>query len=146
MLQKERTQVISEAVLGLSRATLPHYAAGDAEQNTQRLAKLYDLTEECVRARTLVPIVSYARSLAGDRHKDGFGFQEVHTAINALEEAIWRTITAKLDPVHYPEAFGLVSTVLGAGKQALAIEWISLASESRHVQSLDLSALFRGAP
>ena len=144
LLQKSRAAVIAEALQGLSRATLPHYSASDAEKNKERLAKLYDLTLDCVRMRTLVPIVAYSQGVARDRHRDGYGLQEVHTAFNALEEVIWRTITAELPPLQYPEAFGLVSTVLGAGKQALAIEWVSLASDSQQVQSLDLSALFKG--
>jgi hypothetical protein len=36
-----------------------------------------------------------------------------------------------------------MSTVLGAGKDALARTYVSLAGH-RHVTSLDLSALFRG--
>jgi hypothetical protein len=144
LLRNARTEIIADALQGLSRATLPHYSASAAEQNEQRLGKLYDLTQECVRTRTLVPIVAYAQGVARDRHRDGFGLQEVHTAFNALEEVIWRTITVELPPLQYPEAFGLVSTVLGAGKQALAIEWVSLAGDNRQVRSLDLTALFEG--
>lgn len=142
LLAQSRTSIIADALRGLSRATLPHYTASDAEQNRERLTKLFDLTRECVDARTLVPIVEYARGVARDRYGDGFAFQEVHTAFNALEEVLWRRITAELQPPQYPEAFGLVSTVLGAGKQALALEWISLAGHNKAMQSLDLSALF----
>jgi hypothetical protein len=42
------------------------------------------------------------------------------------------------------EAAGLVGTILGAGKDALARAWVSLAT-SQHVPSLDLTALFDGA-
>jgi hypothetical protein len=38
---------------------------------------------------------------------------------------------------------GLLSTVLGAGKDSLAREYVSLASR-QHVTSLDLSTLFEG--
>ena len=41
------------------------------------------------------------------------------------------------------EAIGLLSTVLGFGKDAVARTYVSRASK-RHVTSLDLSALFRG--
>jgi hypothetical protein len=40
------------------------------------------------------------------------------------------------------EAAGLLTTVLGAGKDALARTYVSLASE-QHVPSLDLGALFQ---
>ena len=144
LLKQSRTAIVADALSGLSRATLPHYTSSDAEKNRERLARLFDLTQECVDARTLIPIVEYARGVARERYGDGFGLQEVHAAFNVLEEVIWRTITAELQPPQYPEAFGLASTVLGAGKQALALEWVSLAGHNKAVQSLDLSALFKG--
>ena len=85
LLEESRTEAVSDAIQGLSRATLPHYTASRAEQNRERL-----------------------------------------------------------EPAQYPEAFGLVSTALGAGKQALAIEYVALASRNREVRSLDLTALFKG--
>jgi hypothetical protein len=81
--------------------------------------------------------------VARERYADGFGLQEVHAAFNVMEEVIWRRIAAKLEPLQYPEAFGLASTVLGAGKQALALHWVTLAGHHHAVQSLDLSAMFR---
>jgi hypothetical protein len=144
LLRQSRTVIIADALSGLSRAMLPHYSASDAEMNRGRLTRLFDLTQECVDTRTLIPIVDYARSVARERYDDGFGLEEVHTAFNVLEEVIWRAITAELQPPQYPEAFGLASTVLGAGKQALALEWVALAGHNRAVQSLDLSALFKG--
>ena len=104
LLKESRTSILSDALQALTRATLPRYKASNAEQNNERLAKLFDLTEQCVDTRT---------------------------------------ITAKLQPLQYPEALGLASTVLGAGKQALALEWVSLAGHHHAVQTLDLSALFR---
>jgi hypothetical protein len=46
-------------------------------------------------------------------------------------------------PEDLAEAIGLVGTVFGAAKDALARGYVSLASH-HHVTSLDLSALFRG--
>jgi urease accessory protein UreF len=144
LLQETRTESIDAALAGLSRATLPHYSASSGDKNRKRLEKLYDLAQECVVIHSLIPITEYSRELARERHKDGFDLQEVHTAFNVLEEVIWRTITARLTPRQYPEAFGLASTVLGAGKQALAIEYVALASANQEMHSLDLSALFQG--
>lgn len=144
MLEESRSEAVAEAIRGLSRATLPHYTASRVEQNRERLAKLYDLTTACVATRTLLPMIEYAQGVARERYKDGFDLEEVHTAFNVLEEIIWRRITARLEPSQYPEAFGLVSTALGAGKQALAIEYVALVSRNRDVRSLDLTALFKG--
>lgn len=144
LLEETREETIDQALQGLSRGTLPHYLASDTEQNRERLGKLYDLTLECVRTRNLLPMIEHARAVARRRHEDGFDLGEVHTAFNVLEEVIWRQITARLEPARYPEAFGLASTVLGAGKRALAIEYVALASQSKAVATLDLSALFKG--
>lgn len=144
LLEHSRQDLVAEAVEGLSRAHLPHYSASRTEQNHARLAKLYDLTLECVRSRTLLPIITYAGTLARERHADGFDLQEVQTALNVLEEVIWREITLKLEPREYPQAFGFASTVLGAAKQALAVQYVALASQGAEVPSLDLTALFKG--
>ncbi len=144
LLEESRPEAVADAIKGLSRATLPHYTASRAEQNRERLAKLYDLTAACVATRTLLPMIEYAQGVARERYRDGFDLEEVHTAFNVLEEVIWRRITARLEPSQYPEAFGLVSTALGAGKQALAIEYVALVSQNHDVHSLDLTALFKG--
>jgi hypothetical protein len=144
LLEDSRAESVADAIQGLARATLPHYTASRAEQNRERLARLYDLTTACVATRTLLPMIEYAQGVARERYKDGFDLEEVHTAFNVLEEVIWRRITARMEPSQYPEAFGLVSTVLGAGKQALAMEYVSLVSRTRDVHSLDLTALFKG--
>lgn len=143
LLEQNGAEIINEAADALSRASLKHYKESGVEQNQRRLARLYDLTRECVEKRDLMPIIEYAQEIARERHRDGFGLQEVQTAFNVLEEVIWKHITRDLMPKDYPEAFGLASTVLGAGKQALAVEYVSLASQQKGIE-LDLSALFKG--
>ncbi len=144
LLETEGEEIVGEASDALSRAHLRHYEASAGEQNRQRVAKLFALALESVRTRDLTPMLDHAHEVARDRFRDGFDLQEVQTAFNVLEEAVWRRITARLAPADYPEAFGLASTVLGAGKQALAVEYVALASRNSGVRSLDLSALFKG--
>ena len=143
LLRQNRTLAIDQALHGLSRAALPHYSADDAAANRLRLEKLYDLCLQCIAERSLIPICDYARRVASERHREGFHFQEVHTAFNVLEEVIWRLIASNLQPPQLVTALGQASTVLGAGKQALAIEFVNLAGHNDPAQSLDLSALFK---
>ena len=56
---------------------------------------------------------------------------------------MWRQIVAEAAPDELAEATGLLSTVLGFGKDVLARTYVSLASQ-RHVPTLDLSAMFAG--
>jgi len=141
LLEHSRTEVVGEAVEALIHTRLKHYQT-DGEENRERLARLYDLTVQCVRERNLNPMTEYARTLAKDRHRMGFDLHEVQTAFNVLEEVIWKRITAELAPEQYPEALGLTSTVLGEGKEALAVEYVALAGRGRKPETLDLSALF----
>ena len=144
LLLKHRTTAIDQALQGLSRAALPHYSSHESAANRLRLEKLYDLCLQCIAERSLIPISVHARQVAGERHREGFHFSEVHTAFNVLEEVIWRLITTNLQPPQLVAALGQASTVLGAGKQALAIEYVRLAGHPDPTESLDLSALFKG--
>lgn len=86
---------------------------------------------------------SGAREIANERFDAGYDLAEVRGAFNALEAAVWTRVLAGLDPDQFARALGLVSTVLGAGKDALAREHVSLATSAR-VPSLDLRASFAG--
>ena len=67
----------------------------------------------------------------------------MQTAYNVLEEVVWKRIFWNLPPEQLAEALGLVSTSLGAAKDRLAQEYVSLASKTR-APSINLEELFRG--
>lgn len=144
LLLQNRTGAIDEALVGLSRSALPHYSADRTAQNRIRLERLYDLCMQCLTDRSLTPMADYARQVAGERHREGIDLREVHTAFNVLEEVIWRLITANLQPPQLVQSLGQASTILGAGKQALAVEYVNLAGHHEPGQTLDLTALFKG--
>lgn len=120
-----------------------HYETAGASEVQQRLAALYDQLVESIQRRDLGPIVSYAEQVARERFTSGYDLSEVQVAFNALEEATWSRVLDNLEASDFAEAIGLISTVLGAGKDALAREYVSLAAET-HIPSLDLRALFSG--
>lgn len=142
MLANDAEVMVTEAIESLRKGSLHSYEKSDDETNRERLAALYDLMRSCISSQNLVPMVEYARQIARERCSDGFNLQEVQTAFNVLEEVVWRRVAEKLPPSEYARSFGLVSTVLGAGKEALAVEYVSLAGE-HHVHSIDFGALFR---
>jgi hypothetical protein len=88
-------------------------------------------------------MLSYAEQVAEERFNAGYDLSEVQTAFNTLEEATWSRVFAELEPAEFAQALGLVSTVLGAAKDALARTYVSLATNA-HAPSLDLHALFEG--
>jgi hypothetical protein len=143
ILVNNQTEIINEAFYSLERSHLKHYDTSRADENWQRLAKLFDLTLNGVKNKSLVDMVTYSEKIAKERYDSGFDLHEVHTAYNVLEESIWKAIIKEIDSADLAESLGLISTVLGTGKESLAIAFVSLSGKQR-VKSLNLSQLFRG--
>lgn len=135
--------ILEEACATLGRSHVTHYeAAGDAFTR-QGLRDLFRLVVDAIKDRDLAEMSVFAEQVARRRFDQGFDIAEVQAAFNALEEAMWRHLVDAAPPEELAEAVGLLGTVLGYGKDTLARTYVSLAS-SRHVPSLDLSALFAG--
>ena len=143
LLVQQRAEVLEDALAALGRSHLVHYEQSGEKFTRERLAELFDLVVSALRSRQLGPVNRYCEELAQQRFGAGFGISEVQTAFNVLEEAMWRRVVAGIQPSDLAEAIGLLSTILGFGKDVLARRYVSLASQ-RHVPSLDLSALFAG--
>lgn len=139
-----REHIINDAYSALRGAGSQHYAAAGEQFTRERLESLFDVVVAGIRDRELTSIIAYSNALAQERYNAGFGISEVQTAFNALEEASWRHLANTCTGEELIENVGLLGTVLGKGKDELAREYVSLASQSR-VPSLDLSALFGGA-
>lgn len=143
LLVQQRAEVLEDALAALGRSHLVHYEQSGEEFTRERLAELFDLVVSALRSRQLGPVSRYCEELAQQRFEAGFGISEVQTAFNVLEEAMWRRVVDGVQPFDLAEAIGLLSTILGFGKDVLARRYVSLASQ-RHVPTLDLSALFAG--
>ena len=143
MLLDVEPQVLDEAHATLQRSHAQHYEAAGDTFTRERLADLYGLVVSAMRDRDLAEMGAYCEQIAEQRFNAGYDVSEVQAAFNALETAMWRQVVSTVPADDLAEAVGLLSTVLGFGKDALARKYVSLASK-RHVPSLDLSALFRG--
>ncbi len=143
LLDVEGERIVTSAVECLRRCHLRHYEAEGPERVRERLNRLFELMREAVRTRNAEPMNRHAREVAAERFASGYDLLEVQTAFNALEEAVWARALAFLEPGELARALGLVSTVLGMGKDALARAYVSLAAEGQ-APSLDLRELFKG--
>ncbi|MCL4869171.1 MAG: hypothetical protein KJ063_09390 [Anaerolineae bacterium] len=142
-LQTKREEIVGAAATSLHRSHLPHYDQAGPQESQERLARLYDLLRQSIEQRSLAAIVSHAERIAQERFAAGYDLLELQTAFNVLEEAIWHTLIQECPPEELAEAIGLVSTVQGAAKDALARQYVSLASQTK-VTTLNLGALFGG--
>ncbi|HMK38088.1 MAG TPA: hypothetical protein VK569_02030 [Bacteroidota bacterium] len=143
LLHERSAVIIENAAEAMSRARLKNYEKSGTEHTHQRLKALLVLTTRAVKERNLGPMVAHADSIARERFASGFDLWEVQTAFNVLEESIWNHILKELPPAGYAEALGLISTVLGIGKDTLARRYVSLASKTK-ASSLNLQSLFTG--
>jgi hypothetical protein len=143
LLVSERSEVLDEAFASLHRSHYAHYDHAGESFTRDRLGELFDLVVTALRDRELAPVGTYCEDLATQRFNAGFDFTEVQTAFNTLEEAVWKRVAEGVPAADLAEAIGLVSTILGFAKDALARRYVSLATE-RRVPTLDLSALFDG--
>jgi hypothetical protein len=142
-LDRERDAIIGTAVGAIRRAQIDHYTSSLDDETLARIQRLFDQLHSAVRNRDLGPLVRYTSTIADERFNAGFRLSEVQTAMNALEEAIWSRMIEVVPPRDLGSALGLVSTALGAGKDALARAYVSLATRSK-VPSLDVRELFAG--
>lgn len=143
-LKSERESTLELATTGLSRTPLRSYKLSGDVTNRERLAHLFDITVESIRRKNLIPMMEFSEKIAEERYLQQFELQEVQTAFNVLEEVIWEKISEKIDPREFPKAFGLVSTVMGFGKESLATTYLSLVTQKKRLRSLDLDVLCKG--
>jgi hypothetical protein len=143
LLHDSTDEILTGAEAAVGRTHLKSYEQAGRDQTHQRLKALYVLTVRGVKERNLGPMIAHAETIARERFTAGFDLSEVQTAFNVLEEAIWKRVLKGLPANEYGEALGLVSTVLGAGKDALARTYVTLASKTK-TRSLNLHSLFSG--
>jgi hypothetical protein len=131
LLQNKSDDIIANAQKALLRSKIDSYEKVGNEETRERLFKLYNLIFRSIQEKNLNPIVNYAETIGRERFKSGFNLWEVQTAFNVMEEAIWLKILNELPHEKLAEALGLVSTVIGAGKDNLARAYVSLASNTK---------------
>lgn len=143
LLENQREEILSDAVGNVRRARLEHYEQAGEQQIRVSLETLYGFVAAAIREKNLGPLLEYMQRIAGERYNGGFDLSEVQTAINVLEESVWIRITRSLPLQEYAEAFGLIGTVLGAGKDMLARSYVALVCKGK-TPSLNLQSLFSG--
>lgn len=142
-LATQRVAILDVAFAELDRRHVRHYESVTAEETRLRLERLYDVMLHAAEARDLAGVVAYAEHVAAERYHSGYGLSEVQTAFNVLEETIWSCVFAALEPSTHADVLSVVSSILGAAKDALARRYVALATRT-HTPALDVTALLTG--
>ncbi len=140
-LRERRGGIIGAAESTLSKT--PGRYAGAGSTTRGRIESLFDGLVDALARRDGARVIAHARQIAGDRFRSGYDLSEVQTAFNALEEAIWSDVFEQLPPEQYAAVLSDTSTVLGGAKDALAREYVLLATGA-HAPAVDMEALARG--
>lgn len=142
-LRAHADEILAHAERAIARSRLGHYEHAGRHVVRKRLEALYEVLLRCIEERRLAPIVAHGEAIAQERFETGFDLREVQCAINVLEEAVWKYLIRAVPPAELAQALGLVSTLFGGAKDALAREYVALATTTRS-RSLDLAALLEG--
>jgi len=113
----------------MDRAGLKHYSYGGPETTRNKMDSLYNQITQSVKEKNLIPIVSHIEKIAEARFQSGFELQEVQTAVNVLEEGIWKQILSDMPKEEQPKALSLVSSIIGSGKDTLARAYVTMTKE-----------------
>src|ERR1039458_399363 len=120
VLARARDRVVSEVVASLERRDQAHHDASSPEQRHRDVLHLFELVLRCVREGSAGSIITASQQIAADSFAAGADLAEAQGAFNILAEVLWRHVAGTLAGDQRVEALGLVSAVLGAGKDTLA--------------------------
>lgn len=140
-LKSRGDAIIADSLRNLTRAHLRHYDESGILETQTRLTTLFELTIECIAKKQLSFMTNYMEKLADERFREGFDLSEVQTAINVLEETMWKAVASELPKENLAEALGLITTILGIAKDTLACRYVELATHAR-VPTLNMKELF----
>lgn len=120
--------LVNEAVTELRHARLQHYIEDGEEITRERVGRFISRALECFSLRRAEPMIEHAEQIARERYAAGYDLFEVQTAINVIEEALWKRILSSIEPDELAHALGMVNAIFGMAKDVLARTYVSLAT------------------
>jgi hypothetical protein len=133
--------LVSGAVAELHQARLVHYEEEGVHTAQERLSTLLEQTLICLDTRRADPIIDWAQRVGNERFTAGYDLFEVQTAINVLEEALWKRILSSVGPEDLAHALGLINAIFSMAKDTLARTYVSLAT-NKEPPSLNIKELW----
>ncbi len=143
VLRDQTTEILDDAVHTLRTAHFAHYESWGEQLTRESLGDLYEHIMISLHHRDLAHIIRHCENLASERFSGGFDLVEVQTTFNALEQTMWRHWVDRAPAEEVAVGVGMLSSVLGAGKDAAARTYVHLASR-RHTHAIDVAALADG--
>ena len=123
-------RVIDEAVAALAQHDqICQPYRRDARRRDVR--QLFRLVLRCMRAGRAEPIIRPCEQIAAHGYAAGIDLSEGQGAFNVLAEVLWRHLAGDLAGEQLVQALGLLTVIVGAGKDAMARTYLALAAGDR---------------
>ena len=133
VLASAEDRVIDEGVAALERSDLAdgRSPGGDKRRDVRQL---FRLVVRCMRAGRAEPVIRPCEQIAAHAYAAGMDLAELLGPFNVLAEVLWRHLAGVLAGDELVPALGLLNTIVGAGKDAMARTYVSLAVRDRDGQ------------
>lgn len=141
LLTTRKDTILEGAMSAMSRSHLKHYEASGPSCTRVQLSACLNLIQQSLAEKHPDPLTAHIEKVAKERFAAGYDLSEVQTAINVLEEAVWKVIVGHVGAEDLATSLGLVSTVIGAAKDQLARTYVELASRTK-TTAIDYQSLF----
>jgi hypothetical protein len=142
-LSESISAIVEDAYAELHPSIHPHYGVVGAAVTRQHLRALAQQVVAALENHEAVHVVRDAERIAAERFDSGYRVAEVQAAFNAVEQAMWARVLEEEDHQDVLATLVQLSSVFGAGKDALARTWVDLVAR-RHRPPIDLPALVEG--
>jgi methylmalonyl-CoA decarboxylase len=133
VLAAAEDRVIDEAVTALAQRDHARRSPRP-DEHRRDLRQLFRLVLRSMHAGCPEPIIRPAEQIAAHCYAAGIDFTEVQEAFNVLAEVLWRYLADALAGEQLVQALGLLNTIVGTGKDALARIYLVLATHDRYGQ------------
>lgn len=128
VLAEARDRVVGEALAALSERDQAGCLAPSPAERHQDMEHLFDLIQRCVHEGHCEPIIGPSQQMAADRFAAGIEIAEIQAAFTVLEDVLWRYLADAVSGDQRLGTLRLVGVIFGAGRDAMARTYVSLAS------------------
>ena len=127
--------ILLEVTENMERVQLKHYEADSENKLRQKMARTYYVFKEAITKESFDPLKKYLERVGEERYASGYELYELQTALDILEECIWKQIDEKLPKNEQLDAFITITKYMSNAKLTLAKVYVfhtKEASEPAH--------------
>jgi methylmalonyl-CoA decarboxylase len=142
VLADARDRVVDEALAALKERDQAGRLASSRTERRRDMEHLFELIQRCVHEGHCEEIIGPSQRMAADHFANGIEIAEVQAAFTVLENVLWRQLADTLSGDDQRlETLRLINVILGAGRDAVARTYVSLASYAGPLQGQPLPGL-----